>query len=67
MNPILNYDENFKVLQVRPKKICPNFLSSPHLHARKFRGNELLIITFCHIGWQFRNPTIKKAMEKEAT
>jgi len=66
MNPILNYDENFKVLQVWPTKNSPNFLSSPHLHARKFRGNELLIITFCNIGWLFRNPTIRKAMEKEA-
>jgi len=25
MNPILNYDENFKVLQVRPKKIVQFF------------------------------------------
>ncbi len=47
------------------QKNSPNFLSSPHLHARKFRGNELLIITFCNIGWLFRNPTIEKAMEKK--
>jgi len=40
-------------------KNSPNFLSSPYLHTRKFIGNELLIITFCKIGWLFRNPTTK--------